>query len=165
MRNIGMGATCERAPLAARPHTKQTDVNHVQPAGANDPVHSTCLRGGMPAQRLCAVRAILPDLSVGVASAHSHWLASVGVTGGNPCGSNRRLMMKLGAEHRRALKLLAEAGPNGCAEALLINAHDFSRTILSALIGAGLVRPQSEPMRAGRRTVDVVRLRITDAGR
>ena len=73
--------------------------------------------------------------------------------------------MRLGAEHRRALELLAEAGPNGCPEALLINAHDFSRVILSGLIGAGLVRPESAPMRAGRRTVDVVRLRISEAGR
>jgi hypothetical protein len=69
----------------------------------------------------------------------------------------------LGAEERRVLKLLA-GSPTGCTTSILL-AHGFSSSVVAELISTGRATAKSEHMRAGQRTVDVTRVRITDAGR
>jgi hypothetical protein len=63
-------------------------------------------------------------------------------------------------EERRALALLAN-DPNGVTEAMLV-AHGFAVSMLARLVVDGLVVARHE---AGRRTVDIVRVKITDAAR
>jgi len=71
--------------------------------------------------------------------------------------------MTITVEHRRALKVLADASTRGCAEAML-RAHGFDAAMLAEPINAGLVSRMRERVRAGGRLVDVTRLRITKAG-
>ena len=71
--------------------------------------------------------------------------------------------MTITIEQRRALKMLADASTRGCAEVVLW-AHGFDAAMLAELINAGLVSRMPERVRAGRRSVDVARLRITKAG-
>jgi hypothetical protein len=66
-------------------------------------------------------------------------------------------------QRRRALKLLA-GSTDGCTEAILL-AHGFTVDMLAGLIRAGLATAQVERMMAGGRTMEVTRIRITDAGR
>ena len=66
-------------------------------------------------------------------------------------------------QQRRALRLLADA-PEGMTEALMM-AHGFNSELLVDLCIAGLAIAKVERMIAGRRTVEVVRLKITEAGR
>jgi hypothetical protein len=73
--------------------------------------------------------------------------------------------MKLSADHFRALALIAEAGPRGVPESILVDAHGFSIELLMRLIGDGLATAASERVKAGDRMIDEVRLTITDAGR
>jgi hypothetical protein len=63
----------------------------------------------------------------------------------------------------RALELLATS-PDGCTEAIMI-AHGFTVDMLVKLIRAGLATAGTERMVAGGRTIEVARVRITDAGR
>ena len=72
--------------------------------------------------------------------------------------------MTITVEQRRALKMLADASTRGCAEAVL-RAHGFDAATLAELIDAGLVSRMPEHVRAGGRSVDVARLRITPIGR
>jgi len=65
------------------------------------------------------------------------------------------------SDRRRALRLLADA-PEGVTEALML-AHGFRVELLVDLCIAGLAT--ATPERAGGRRVEVVRLKITDAGR
>jgi len=67
------------------------------------------------------------------------------------------------SERRRALRLLAGA-PEGVTEALML-AHGFRVELLVDLCIAGLATAKPEHMRAGRRTMEVVRMKITEAGR
>jgi hypothetical protein len=67
------------------------------------------------------------------------------------------------ATRRRALELLA-ASPEGCTEAIML-AHGFTIDMLANIILAGLATVKIERMVAGRRQIDVVHVRITDAGR
>jgi hypothetical protein len=69
----------------------------------------------------------------------------------------------LSADRRRALKVLA-ASPNGCTEALML-AHGFKLELLGDLILDGLATAHNERMRAGKRAIEVTRVRITEAGR
>ena len=64
------------------------------------------------------------------------------------------------SEERRALALLAN-DPNGATEARLVE-QGFSVPMLARLVVDGLVVARHE---AGGRTVDIVRVKITDAGR
>jgi hypothetical protein len=64
------------------------------------------------------------------------------------------------SEARRALALLAN-DPNGATEATLVE-QGFSIPMLARLVVDGLVVARHE---AGGRTLDVVRVKITDAGR
>jgi hypothetical protein len=70
----------------------------------------------------------------------------------------------LNGEERRALGMLARLSAIGCSTSILL-AHGFTSSLVAELITAGLATAKSERMRAGQRTVDVTRVRITDAGR
>jgi hypothetical protein len=67
------------------------------------------------------------------------------------------------ATRRRALELLG-ASPHGCTEAIMI-AHGFTVDMLVKLIRAGLASAGTERMVAGGRSIEVTRVRITEAGR
>jgi hypothetical protein len=69
----------------------------------------------------------------------------------------------LGADHRRALEMLAGTR-YGIAAALLL-AHGFTTEMLAGLAHDGLVMVQPEAVKAGGRRVEIARMRITDAGR
>jgi hypothetical protein len=64
-------------------------------------------------------------------------------------------------QQRRVLRLLADA-PEGMTEALMM-AHGFNSELLVDLCIAGLAIAKVERMIAGGRTVEVVRLKITEA--
>jgi hypothetical protein len=68
------------------------------------------------------------------------------------------------AEQRRALALLASSR-HGVNEELLVRGHGFSRGVLASLVRCGLAAAEHEVMNAGGKTIEVVRFRITDAGR
>jgi hypothetical protein len=71
--------------------------------------------------------------------------------------------MKLNAEHRRALALLAGT-PRGCTESLMM-AHGFKVEMLAGLVRDGFTVAEPEPMTAGGRKIAVTRIMITEAGR
>jgi hypothetical protein len=54
---------------------------------------------------------------------------------------------------------------HGATENLLVLAHGFDSAIIAGLVRAGLATAHRESMKAGGKTVEVVRIRITDAGR
>jgi hypothetical protein len=66
-------------------------------------------------------------------------------------------------DRHRALELLA-ASPDGCTEAIML-AHGFTVELLVDLCIAELAIATPERMVAGGRTVEVVRMKITEAGR
>jgi len=66
-------------------------------------------------------------------------------------------------DQRRALRELASA-PEGMTEALML-AHGFPLPLLVDLCIAGLAIATPERMVAGVRPVEVVRMKITEAGR
>jgi hypothetical protein len=66
-------------------------------------------------------------------------------------------------ERQRALALLASC-PDGCPEAIMI-AHGFSFEQMVELVGDGLASTTEERVRAGKQTLEVTRVQITDAGR
>jgi hypothetical protein len=70
----------------------------------------------------------------------------------------------LSAEERRALEMLNRSPRSGCTNRLLV-AHGFTLATLVGLIRDGLVHVQSESLTAPGRTVEIVRVRITAAGR
>jgi hypothetical protein len=72
--------------------------------------------------------------------------------------------MSLNAEQRRALRLLASSG-HGVNEELLVLAHGFSRRLRAGLVCRGLAAAEREVVKAGGKTIEVVRVRITEAGR
>jgi hypothetical protein len=81
-------------------------------------------------------------------------------SGRRPSASARRLPRP---DRRRALELLA-GSPTGCTEALLF-AYGITVEMLVGLIEAGLASTQAERVRAGSKTIEVARMRITEAGR
>jgi hypothetical protein len=74
------------------------------------------------------------------------------------------MVMSLTAEQRRALTMLASAGPNGVSQALLM-AHGFCVSMIAGLVKRGLATLTREKVRAGSGLVDVGNVRITAAGR
>jgi hypothetical protein len=66
-------------------------------------------------------------------------------------------------DRQRALELLA-ASRNGCSEAVML-AHGFRVEQLVELVRAGFAAATPERVRAGKRTMEVVRARITEKGR
>ena len=71
---------------------------------------------------------------------------------------------RLSAERRQALELLA-SDPHGATEELLVLAHGFDSDMIAGLVRAKLATARREIVKAGGKTVEVVRIRITDAGR
>jgi hypothetical protein len=69
----------------------------------------------------------------------------------------------LSGEERRALDMLA-GSPSGCTEGAL-RANGFKIGVLAGLMRAGLAVANPESVRAGGRTLALVRIVITDAGR
>jgi hypothetical protein len=75
-----------------------------------------------------------------------------------------RPTMRLSAEQRRALGLLAGPGRIGVTGPLLA-AHGFSVAIPAGLVNRTLATLTHEKVRAGGKLVDVAKVRITDVGR
>jgi hypothetical protein len=71
---------------------------------------------------------------------------------------------QLSAEQRRALKLLADAGEQGCPGAKLFK-QGLSIDMLADLIRQKLAAGHRETVRVGYRAIRVTRIRITDTGR
>ena len=78
-------------------------------------------------------------------------------------GNPRRNARKPNAPaiRRRALELLASCG-DGCTEAIML-AHGFSVEQMVDLVRAGLATAKAERVVAGGRSMQVSRLRITEA--
>lgn len=72
-------------------------------------------------------------------------------------------MPKLNSGHRRALKLLADAA-DGWTEALLL-AYGLSAGLIADLVETKLATAETSGSSRPGGPVDVVRIRITDAGR
>jgi hypothetical protein len=70
---------------------------------------------------------------------------------------------RLTTERRRALELLASI-PYGVNEELLIHGQGFKRQTLVGLIRVGLATAEREVVKTGGKTIEVVRIRITNAG-
>ena len=70
---------------------------------------------------------------------------------------------RLTPERRRALKLLASS-LEGINEELLVRGHGFRRQMLVGLVRFGLATAEREVVKAGGETIEVVRVRITNAG-
>jgi hypothetical protein len=60
--------------------------------------------------------------------------------------------------------LLAGCGPDGCTEAIML-AHGFTTRQMVELVRAGLATANAERVVAGGLTLEVARVRITEAGR
>jgi hypothetical protein len=81
-------------------------------------------------------------------------------------------LLRLSVEQRSALALLAGAGMNGLTETIML-ARGFTRAMLfilvrkglAILVRKGLATARWEPVKAGGRTIEVGRVRITVAGR
>ena len=70
---------------------------------------------------------------------------------------------RLNVERRHALKLLANSR-SGVKVELLVVGHHCSRRMLAGLVSTGLATAERESMKAGDKTVEIVRFRITRAG-
>jgi hypothetical protein len=81
----------------------------------------------------------------------------------HPHGPARRRIRHPAPTRRRALELLAGCGHQGCSEALM-KAHGFTIKQMVELVRAGLATTPQR-VRAGRDTVEVATLRISEAGR
>jgi hypothetical protein len=66
-------------------------------------------------------------------------------------------------DRRRALELLASCS-DGCTEAIML-AHGFTMMQMVELVRAGLATATAERIVAGGCTLEVARVRITEAGR
>jgi hypothetical protein len=66
-------------------------------------------------------------------------------------------------DRRRALELLASS-PDGCSEAIML-ARGFTVEQMDELLRAGLATTNAERVAMGARTIEVARVRITEAGR
>jgi hypothetical protein len=78
---------------------------------------------------------------------------------GNPRRNARKRIPP--ATRPRALELLA-ASRDGCTEAIMI-AHGFSIDMMVEMINTGLASASTERVVAAGRTIEVARVRITDA--
>jgi hypothetical protein len=72
--------------------------------------------------------------------------------------------MTLTAEHRHALRLIADAVPRGCTESILM-ANAVTIEVMVELIKLGLATATPEHVKAGGKKIEVSRLRITEEGR
>jgi hypothetical protein len=71
---------------------------------------------------------------------------------------------RLSAEQWRALEMLNRSKRSGCTKTLLV-AHGFTPATLLDLVRRGLADARTEIVTAPGRTVEIVRVRITAAGR
>jgi hypothetical protein len=71
---------------------------------------------------------------------------------------------RLSPTRRRALELLA-GRPSGVTKKLLVVAHGFEGDMIAGLVRTGLATAERETTSVGGKTTEVVRIRITDAGR
>jgi hypothetical protein len=71
---------------------------------------------------------------------------------------------RLNVERREVLQLLA-SNPDGVNEELLVLDHGFTRRMLTGLVRTGLAAEEREVVKAGGEPIEVVRVRITAAGR
>jgi hypothetical protein len=74
---------------------------------------------------------------------------------------------RLSPQPRRTLELLKllESSPHGATEALLVRVQGFDSDMVARLVRAGLATAERETMKTGAKQVEVVRLKITAAGR
>jgi hypothetical protein len=70
----------------------------------------------------------------------------------------------LSVEQRRALEMLDSSQGSRCTKSLWV-ANGFTLAMLVSLVRDGLVDVQSETLSGGDRTIEMVRMEITDAGR
>jgi hypothetical protein len=77
-------------------------------------------------------------------------------------GEPDRGAMTMSRDQRRALRLLA-GSPLGVTEAIML-AHGFANATLDALGREGLATAEQREMRAGRQSIKVIWLTITDIG-
>jgi hypothetical protein len=71
---------------------------------------------------------------------------------------------RLSEERRRALKLLASSR-HGVNAGLLVFVHGFDRRVLDGLVKVGLAAAERDVVVAGGKPVEIIRIRITGAGR
>lgn len=69
----------------------------------------------------------------------------------------------LSAEKRRALEMLATAGPAGCTGAAMF-ARGFTIDMLADLVRDGLAIARRETQKVGKRNIIIARVWIADAG-
>jgi len=81
-----------------------------------------------------------------------------------PTSDAAMMLPRLSAEQRRALALLSGAGMNGVTEPIML-ARGFKLAMLGFLVRKGLAIVRWKPARAGGKTFEVGRFRITDVGR
>jgi hypothetical protein len=74
---------------------------------------------------------------------------------------------RLNPQPRRALEVLklVASSPHGVTKALLVRVHGFNCDMIAGLIRAGLATAERETLKAGAKPVEVLRIRVTDAGR
>jgi len=63
------------------------------------------------------------------------------------------------------LKMLASAGKQGGVTESVLLAGDFTTEMVASLALCGLATPNAKNLRVGGRSIEVVQMRITDAGR
>jgi hypothetical protein len=73
-------------------------------------------------------------------------------------------VIRISREQHRALNLLASSR-HGVNEDLLVRGHGLSRGVLSSLTRRRLAATEREVIISGGKAIEVVRLRITAAGR
>ncbi len=74
---------------------------------------------------------------------------------------------RLSPQPRRALELLKllARSPHGATTKLLVVAHGFESDMIAGLVRTGLAAEEREVVKAGGKTIEVVRIKITEAGR
>jgi hypothetical protein len=74
--------------------------------------------------------------------------------------------ISLGAEQRGALTMLADAGPRGFTETVML-VNGFTKLLLTGLVHDGLATTELETVMVARGglKIQVARVRITEAGR
>ena len=71
----------------------------------------------------------------------------------------------LSPQWRRALELLADAAERGGTTKSVLLARGLTVEMVDSIALCGLAATSAETIKAGGRSIDVVRVRITDAGR
>ena len=77
---------------------------------------------------------------------------------------NDLMAQRLSTEQRRALAMLADVGQRGYTDAMMM-AHGFTFDLLASLVRAGLATAAPQRVRASGHMFELMRVRITDAGR